>query len=77
MKKCYSFLAGRKNSASEIYRIISRVYEDHFITNDIVHEWWRKFKYGQTDAHDEWGQGCKSVTTNDIIQFNNKLSANK
>ncbi|XP_035216956.1 uncharacterized protein LOC118190360 [Stegodyphus dumicola] len=47
---------------------MSRVYGNSFMSDAVVREWCRKFKDGRTDVHDEGGQGCKSVATDDIVQ---------
>lgn len=42
-----------------------------------VHEWRRKFKEGQTDDHEEGGQGLKSVTTEGIFQQSDQVETNE
>ena len=46
---------------------MSRVFRDTFMSDGVC-EWGIKFKDGQTDVHDEGGQGCKLVTTDDTVQ---------
>ncbi|XP_035230246.1 uncharacterized protein LOC118202197 [Stegodyphus dumicola] len=62
------FLQAEGNSAEEIYRRMSRMYGNSFMSDGVVREWCRKFKDGRTDVHDERGQGRKSVATDDIVQ---------
>ncbi|GBM34861.1 hypothetical protein AVEN_47801-1 [Araneus ventricosus] len=38
------------------------------LSDGVVREWCRKFKDERTVVHDEERQGCKSVTTEDIVQ---------
>ena len=47
---------------------MSKVYGDNFMSEGSVREWCRKFKEGQTDVHDEDGQGRKSVATVGLVQ---------
>jgi len=61
-------LEAEGNSSAEIYRRMSRVYGEKFMTDDVVREWYRTFKDGRTDVHNEGGQRRKSIATDDLVQ---------
>lgn len=55
-------------SASEInYRMI-KVYHENFMSDCSLREWYRKFKEGRTDVHDEGGQARKSVANVGLVE---------
>jgi histone-lysine N-methyltransferase SETMAR len=56
---------------------MSQVYGENFMSDGVVREWCRKFKYGRTDVHDEGGQGRKSVASEDRVQRVNHVVREK
>jgi hypothetical protein len=62
------FLHEEGQSAVEIHRWLRCVYSDNVISNSCVREWFRKFRDGRTDVHDEGGQGWRSIVTDELIQ---------
>jgi transposase len=54
-------------SAAAIHRRLCRVYSD-VMSNSCVREWYRKFRDGCTDVHDEGGQGQHSIVTDELVQ---------
>ena len=62
------FLQAEGCSAAEIHRRMSKVYGENFMSVDSVREWYRKFKEGRTDVHDEGGHGRKSVANVALCQ---------
>jgi len=55
LRSVIRFLQAEGHSAAEIYRRMSKVYGENFMSDGSVREWCRKFKEGQTDFHDEGG----------------------
>lgn len=53
----FHFLWTEGNSAAEIHGRMSHVHSQDFMSNGVVNEWSTQFKDGQTDIHDEGGQG--------------------
>ncbi|GBM19603.1 hypothetical protein AVEN_107283-1 [Araneus ventricosus] len=68
LRSVIRFLQTEGNSAAEIQRIMSRLYGENVLSDDVVREWCRKFKEGRTDVHDADGQGRKSVATEVLVQ---------
>jgi transposase len=62
------FLHTEGLSAAESYRRLCRVYSDNVISDSCVIEWYRKFRDGRTDMHDEGGQERHSFVTDELVQ---------
>ncbi|GBM03587.1 hypothetical protein AVEN_203163-1 [Araneus ventricosus] len=43
------------NRTAEIYKRMSRVYRERFMSDDVAREWCKKFKDGRTDVIDKRG----------------------
>ncbi|XP_031327821.1 protein GVQW3-like [Photinus pyralis] len=65
LRSVIRFLCAEGHNAAEIHRRMSKVYGDNFMSDSMVRKWFREFKEGRTDVHDEGGQGRKSVATDD------------
>jgi transposase len=62
------FLHTEGQSAAEIHRRLCRVYGDNVMSDSCVREWYRKFRDGRTDVHDEGGQGRHAIVTDELVQ---------
>jgi len=51
------FLHAEGQSAAEIHHRLCCVYIDNVMSDICVGEWYRQFRDGCTDVHDEGGQG--------------------
>lgn len=75
------FLQVEESSTTEIHCRMSVVYGEHCMSHSALRKWCRKFAQGQTDTHNEGGQGRKSVVTANLVdQFireNRRFSINE
>jgi hypothetical protein len=59
--------------AAEIYReLYAAVYGRNAMNEATVRQWWRMFKDGQTNVHDQERSGQPSVVTDDLVQIVDK-----
>lgn len=67
-------LLAKGSSAAEIHRELCLVYGPEVMSEKQVRKWYREFRNGRTNIHDERRSGRPSTRTNDIVdQVNQKL----
>lgn len=59
LRSIIRFLQTERNNAAEINHRMSWIYGENFMSDGVVREWCRKFKYDQTDVHLKDGHVCR------------------
>lgn len=68
LRSVIRFLQAEGLTAAKIHRRMSQTFYENVMSDSVVSRWYRKFKCGLVDVHDEGDQGRKSVTKEDLVE---------